>query len=75
MEIHEDMQKKHGFSQLGPADGAVKNKIFGLNSAKLYNLDSKVALETVKNDDIAQLKQKFTNAAELRDNVRYGYIL
>ncbi|MFT5425381.1 MAG: putative TIM-barrel fold metal-dependent hydrolase [Gammaproteobacteria bacterium] len=75
LEIPEDMQKKHGFAPLGPADGAVKNKIFGLNSAKLYNLDTKVAQEAVENDGIAQLKQKFTNTAELRDNARYGYIV
>ena len=75
LEIPEDMQKKHGFAPLGPADGAVKNKIFGLNSAKLYNLDTKVAVEAVKNDGIAQLKQKFINTAELRDNARYGYII
>jgi predicted TIM-barrel fold metal-dependent hydrolase len=75
LEIPEDMQKKHGFAPLGAADGAVKNKIFGLNSAKLYNLDTKVAVEAVKNDGIAQLKQKFINTAELRDNARYGYII
>jgi uncharacterized protein len=75
LEIPEDMQKKHGFAPLGPADGAVKNKIFGLNSANLYNLDTKVAQEAVENDGIAQLKQKFTNTAELRDNARYGYIV
>jgi predicted TIM-barrel fold metal-dependent hydrolase len=74
LEIPEDMQKKHGFAPLGPADGEVKNKIFGLNSAKLYNLDPKTALQAVKNDGLAQLKQKYSDIAEVRDNARYGYI-
>ena len=39
IEIPEDMQAMHGFAPLGPADGMVKNQIFGLNSARCYNLD------------------------------------
>ena len=39
MEIPEDMQEKHGFAPLGGADSSVKQQIFGLNSARLYNLD------------------------------------
>ena len=39
LEIAEDMQEKYGFAPLGGADGAVKQQIFGLNSARLYNLN------------------------------------
>ena len=39
LEIPEDMQKKYGFKPLGPADGPVKNAVFGGNSARLYGLD------------------------------------
>ena len=46
LEIPEDMQKKHGFAPLGPADGPVKRAIFGGNSARLYGLDAKVARST-----------------------------
>jgi uncharacterized protein len=69
------MQKKHGFAPLGPADGVVKNKIFGLNTAKLYKLDPQVVMNSVKSDVITGLKQEFTNSIELRDNTRYGYII
>ena len=41
MEIPEDMQEKYGFAPLGGADSAVKQHIFGLNSARLYNLELK----------------------------------
>ncbi len=40
-EIPEDIQKRFGFSPLGPADGKVKNLIFGENSALLYGIDPK----------------------------------
>ena len=36
MEIPEDMQEKYGFAPLGGADSTVKQQIFGLNSARLY---------------------------------------
>ena len=39
MEIPEDMQTKYGFAPLGGADSAIKQQIFGHNSARLYNLD------------------------------------
>lgn len=38
IEIPEEMQKQHGFPSLGAPDSAIRNGIFGLNSAKLYDL-------------------------------------
>jgi hypothetical protein len=38
LEIPEDMRERYAFASLGPADGPVKNAIFGLNSARMYNL-------------------------------------
>ncbi len=75
LEIPEDMQRKHGFSPLGAADGEVKNKIFGLNSAKLYNLDPELALKATGTDGINKIKHAYANEPELRDNTRYGYII
>ncbi|MFP4516623.1 MAG: amidohydrolase family protein [Desulfovibrionales bacterium] len=39
IEIPQWMQKQFGFTPLGPADGEVKQAIFGGNSARLYGLD------------------------------------
>ena len=39
LEIPEDLQKKHGFAPLGPATGDVKRAIFGLNGARVFNVD------------------------------------
>ena len=41
LEIPEDMQKKHGFAPLGPADGVVKSAIFGGNAVRLYTSTSR----------------------------------
>jgi uncharacterized protein len=38
IEIPEGMQKKYGFTPLGPADSPEKRAIFGYNSARLYNV-------------------------------------
>ena len=75
LEIPEDMQRKHGFAPLGPADGEVKNRIFGLNSAALYKVDPQSALKLANNDGISRLKAEYAEHSELRDNIRYGYII
>ncbi len=77
MEIPEDMQKKHGFAPLGPANGTVKNQIFGYNSARLYNLNLRADYRPLSLDKFAQLKQEYRmagNLDSLRDNAAYGYI-
>ena len=38
IEIPPDLQEKFGLSLLGPAEGEVKNAIFGLNAARLYGV-------------------------------------
>ena len=66
LEIPEDMQRKHGFKPLGPADGPVKTAIFGANSAKMYKYDVKKAgleVETawmITNDDKLMLSASYT---------------
>jgi predicted TIM-barrel fold metal-dependent hydrolase len=77
LEIPEDMQKKHGFAPLGAANGAVKNQIFGLNSARLYNLNLRTEYQPFTLDKFAQLKKEYRMANKLdtlRDNAAYGYI-
>ncbi len=74
IEIPEDMQKKHGFSPLGAADGLIKNAIFGYNSARLFNIDLRAALDEMQNDGVQKLKTDFAALDGIRDNVRYGYV-
>ena len=71
LEIPEDMQKKYGFKPLGPADGPVKNAIFGETNARLYKYERRAALV---GDRFAALKQEYEQAGAERSNLRYGYI-
>jgi len=72
LEIPDDMQKQHGFKPLGPADGPVKNAIFGGNSVRLYNFNKQAFLE--KPDHFAEAKAEYETAGPSRNNLRYGYI-
>jgi hypothetical protein len=74
LEIPDDMQKKHGFAPLGPADGAVKSAIFAGNSARLYSLQMKTALGAISTDRIAAIKAEYLAGGGLRSNTRYGYV-
>ena len=77
LEIPEDMRKKHGFAALGGADSAVKNQIFGYNSARLYDLELRAALPRLGEDQFAGIKREYKlagNLQDLRDNKAYGYI-
>jgi len=77
LEIPEDMQKKHKFAPLGPATGAVKSQIFGLSSARLYNLNLRAEYPPLTLDKYAQIKEEYRIAGkldELRDNHAHGFI-
>jgi len=70
--------KKQGWKiPLGDGLGAVKNKIFGENSAKLYQLDAQKIAADAKafdNDKIAQIKSEYLAMGGDRSNAAYGYI-
>lgn len=71
LEIPEDLRRKFGYAELGPADGPVKNAIFGGNNARLYG----IADPAVHRDDkFAALKTAYENDGPSRSNRRYGYV-
>lgn len=77
LEIPDEMQETYGFAPLGGANSAVKQKIFGVNSARLYNLNLRAEHEPFSEDKFAALKQQYRDAGELdslRANTSYGYI-
>jgi hypothetical protein len=73
MEIPEDMQQKHGFAPLGPADGPVKSRILGLNSARMFGLDVGQSAAW-KSDPMAERKLAYVNSGADRSNLAYGWI-
>jgi hypothetical protein len=69
--------EKHGFAALGPWNGAVKTQIFGLNSARLYNVNLQAQSPRLSTDKFTQLKKEYELAGrlnDLRDNLRHGFI-
>jgi hypothetical protein len=74
LEIPEDMQKKHHFTALGPADGMVKSAIFAGTSARLYRVDLREAQGPMPRDGIAAIKAEYVAMGGLRSNTRYGYV-
>jgi len=78
LEIPEAMMKKQGWKiKLGDGRGAVKNKIFGENSAKLYKMDAQKIAGDAKpfdSDMIAQMRAEYLAAGGERSNAAYGYI-
>ena len=72
-----DLQDKHDLEPLGPADGPVKNAIFGINAAGQYGieLDSDGhPIENYKDDELSRLKAEYSDAGNQRDNLFWGWI-
>jgi len=76
LEIPEDMMKKQGWkTALGDADSRVKRKIFGENSARLYNYKRTAEIdEQLGHDKLAQMKAEYQREGIERNNRFYGYI-
>lgn len=73
IEIPEDIQRKYGYAPLGPADGPVKNAIFGENNARIYNYQPEQRAELVS-DKLAYHKALYEQHGEGRTNLAYGYV-
>ena len=77
IEIPTDLQDKHNFEPLGPANGPVKNAIFGINAAEQYDIELDIngcPIENYQNDEISRLKAEYLTAGNQRDNLYWGWI-
>jgi predicted TIM-barrel fold metal-dependent hydrolase len=68
IEIPEDLQKRYGLKPLGPADGPIKNAIFGENNARLYGV-TPAQRAAVAGDKIASGKIIYDKHGEGRTNM------
>jgi len=60
LEIPEQLRKRLGFAPLGPADGKVKEAIFGGTAARLYNLPASSG--RAGGDDLERLRENYRAA-------------
>ena len=76
LEIPEDIMKKQGWKiALGGPNSEVKQKIFGLNSAHLYNLQIQLAQGPAFGaDKIAAIRKEYDAMGGERSNTYYGYV-
>ena len=72
LEIPEDMQRKHGFAPLGPADGPVKTAILGGNGARHYKVERHTRFD---GDGIGRIKAAYLGDGQDRSLAAYGYIV
>jgi uncharacterized protein len=72
LEIPEDMRKRFGCAQLGPADGPVKGDILGYNAVRHHRLDLAANLD---GDGIGRVKAAYRDDGQQRNNLAYGYVV
>ncbi|MBK9154879.1 MAG: amidohydrolase family protein [Chloracidobacterium sp.] len=71
LQMPEDFQKRFGFK---PLTDRVKEKIFGLNSARVYGIDVKAKMNAIPGDYMTKLKEKYRAEGARPSNTQYGWI-
>jgi len=75
LEIPDDVMQKMGWKiKLGDADGPVKRKIFGENSARLYKYKIQAEYEQLGRDKLALIKSEYEKEQIARSNQFYGFV-
>ncbi|HEX8250225.1 MAG TPA: amidohydrolase family protein [Pyrinomonadaceae bacterium] len=72
LQMPDDFVKRFKFK---PLTDAVKAKILGLNSAKVYGVDVKAKMNAIPSDYMTKLKEKYRAAGAQPSNTQYGWIL
>jgi predicted TIM-barrel fold metal-dependent hydrolase len=74
MEIPDEMQRKYGYSPLGPADGPVKRAILGANGARVYGISKPETNVGWRSDGFARRRREYLAGNPRRSNLAYGYV-
>jgi len=70
-QISDELCEKFGYAKLTKED---KAKVFGLNSAKIYNVDVKAKRSAIPADAFAKHQQNYIDEGGLRDNAAHGWV-
>src|SRR5204862_1667190 len=70
LRIRDELIEKYHYPQL---TDSLKDKIFGLNAAKLFDVDVKAARKAIKTDKLNAFKQDYESAPE-PSNTQYGWV-
>jgi predicted TIM-barrel fold metal-dependent hydrolase len=70
-QISDELCEKFGYTKLNKED---KAKIFGLNAAKLYNVDVNAKRNALPKDALSKLKTVYLEQGGQRENAAYGWV-
>jgi predicted TIM-barrel fold metal-dependent hydrolase len=70
LQIKDELMAKYGYPQL---TDAIKDKIFGINAAKLFNVDVQAARKAIKVDKLTALKRDYETQSQ-PSNTQYGWV-
>lgn len=70
LKIKDELIEKYGYPQL---TSAVKEKILGLNAARLFGIDPKAKRAAIKADKLTQLRDNYRDRFE-PSNTQYGWV-
>lgn len=70
-QISDEMCEKHGYKKITDED---KAKIFGLNAAKLYNVDVNAQRKSLPGDVLERTRLAYLERGGLRDNEAHGWV-
>jgi hypothetical protein len=70
-QISDEVCEKFGYAKISKED---KAKIFGLNAAKLYNIDTNKQRNVLPKDTLEKLKQAYNDQGGTRENAAYGWV-
>jgi predicted TIM-barrel fold metal-dependent hydrolase len=70
-QISDEMCDKFGYKKLSKDD---KAKIFGLNAAKIYNVDLKAKRNPLPGDTLTKLKAQYIEHGPTPSNAAYGWV-
>jgi uncharacterized protein len=70
-QISDEMCEKFGYKKITRED---KAKIFGLNAARLYNVNVKAKRKAITSDALEQMKIAYVNDGGQRSNMAYGWV-
>ncbi|HSE38167.1 MAG TPA: amidohydrolase family protein, partial [Blastocatellia bacterium] len=70
-QISDEMCEKFGYKKITKED---KAKIFGLNAAKLYNINVKTKRKALTSDALEKMKIAYVEGGGQRSNAAYGWV-
>ena len=71
-QMPEELQRRFGYK---PLTREVKDKILGLNAARIYGVDVKARLKAIPDDYVSKLKAKYRAEGARPSNTQYGWVI